>query len=67
MQHSGTTYLNNVINSHSRIMSGFECGILLGNINHFEQVIRNVLITTRQSQIYLAMITGTNKKELMYT
>lgn len=38
MQHSGTTYLNNVINSHSRMMSGFECGILLGNINHFEQV-----------------------------
>ena len=27
MQHSGTTYLNNIINSHPRIMSGFECGI----------------------------------------
>ena len=38
MQHSGTTYLNNVINSHSKIMSGFECGILLGNINDFEQI-----------------------------
>lgn len=38
MQHSGTTYLNNIINSHPRIMSGFECGILLGNLNNFEQV-----------------------------
>ena len=35
MQHSGTTYLNNILNSHSKIMSGFECGILLGNINDF--------------------------------
>ena len=38
MQHSGTTYLNNVINSHSRIMSGFECGILLGLLGNFETV-----------------------------
>lgn len=38
MQHSGTTYLNNVINSHPRIMSGFECGILLGDLKNFEQV-----------------------------
>ena len=38
MQHSGTTYLNNVINSHSKIMSGFECVILLGNIQNFEQI-----------------------------
>ena len=36
MQHSGTTYLNNVINSHSRIMSGFECGILLNQLNDFQ-------------------------------
>ena len=28
MQHSGTTYLNNVINSHPRIMSGFEWNII---------------------------------------
>ena len=38
MQHSGTTYLNNVINSHPRIMSGFECGILLGNLRNFVNV-----------------------------
>jgi len=38
MQHSGTTYLNNVINSHPRIMSGFECGILLKNLKNFENV-----------------------------
>ena len=38
MQHSGTTYLNNVINSHSRIMSGFECGILLNHLNDFQNV-----------------------------
>ena len=38
MQHSGTTYLNNIINSHSRIMSGFECGILLGELNNFENI-----------------------------
>ena len=38
MQHSGTTYLNNVINSHPRIMSGFECGILLGNLRNFGNV-----------------------------
>jgi len=38
MQHSGTTYLNNVINSHSRIMSGFECGILLNQLNDFQNV-----------------------------
>ena len=38
MQHSGTTYLNNVLNSHSRIMSGFECGILLGEVNEFHLI-----------------------------
>lgn len=38
MQHSGTTYLNNIINSHSRITSGFECGILLKNIKEFDTV-----------------------------
>lgn len=38
MQHSGTTYLNDVINSHSNIMSGFECGILLGDLKNFKQV-----------------------------
>lgn len=36
MQHSGTTYLNNVINSHPKIMSGFECGILLGDLKNFD-------------------------------
>lgn len=38
MQHSGTTYLNKVINSHPRIMSGLECGILLGNLKNFEVI-----------------------------
>ena len=38
MQHSGTTYLNNVINSHSRITSGFECGILFKNLKEFDTV-----------------------------
>ena len=38
MQHSGTTYLNNVINSHPRIMSGFECGILLGDLKNFDYI-----------------------------
>ena len=38
MQHSGTTYLNNIINSHSRIMSGFECGILLNKLENFDKV-----------------------------
>ena len=38
MEHSGTTYLSNILNSHSMIMSGFECGILLENLAHFETV-----------------------------
>jgi hypothetical protein len=38
MQHSGTTYLNEVINSHSKIMSGFECGILLNSLENFHTV-----------------------------
>tara|TARA_A100001015_G_C15039012_1_gene738283 strand:+ start:3351 stop:4142 length:792 start_codon:yes stop_codon:yes gene_type:complete len=38
MQHSGTTYLNNLLNSHSQVMSGFECGILLGNINEYHKI-----------------------------
>jgi hypothetical protein len=38
MEHSGTTYVNKIINSHSEIFSGFECGILLGNLQKFEEV-----------------------------
>lgn len=38
MQHSGTTYLNDVINSHSKITSGFECGILLKSLENFHTV-----------------------------
>uniref|UniRef100_A0A6C0J3K9 Uncharacterized protein n=1 Tax=viral metagenome TaxID=1070528 RepID=A0A6C0J3K9_9ZZZZ len=37
MERSGTTVLHNLINSHSQITSGFECGILLGTLNNFEQ------------------------------
>lgn len=34
-EHSGTTILSKLINSHSKIKSGFECGIFLGNLNNF--------------------------------
>ena len=37
MERSGTTVLHNLINSHSQITSGFECGILLGTLKNFEQ------------------------------
>jgi len=37
MERSGTTVLHNIINSHSQITSGFECGILLGTLKNFEQ------------------------------
>jgi hypothetical protein len=39
MEHSGTTYLNRVINSHSQIASPFECGILLGNLHNFQEIL----------------------------
>ena len=35
MERSGTTYLSRIIMSHPKIWSGFECGVLLGNINNF--------------------------------
>ena len=39
MENSGTTFLSQNIASHSLIKGGFECGILLGNINNFEKVL----------------------------
>lgn len=38
MEKSGTTYLANLLNSHSNIFSGFETGILLGNLKEFNKI-----------------------------
>ena len=37
-EHSGTTIIHNIINSHPKINSGFECGILLEDLNKFHNV-----------------------------
>ena len=37
-EHSGTTIIHNIINSHSKINSGFECGILLEDLKKFHNV-----------------------------
>ena len=36
MERSGTTYISKLVNSHSNIFSGFECGILLEDLNKFD-------------------------------
>jgi hypothetical protein len=37
MERNGTTYIGGLINSHSNIFSGFECGILLDNLTSFNR------------------------------
>jgi len=63
IERSGTTLLANLINSHPKIMSGIECGLLLSNIYDFDTITPFYNWTIRTNGMW--GLTKINRKKLL--